>query len=273
MTLPTIPDNFYKFCLYIGLIILGYIFINSFEYQNAYNSKVDYSNSYIDSLKINKLYQERKKELMIDISENLSKRYAIENPIKTTDSTASFSYVLKGTKEEFVVSDSINKIWNKYSDGEFQIELLNKKIEMTQKNLEIEEGFFKRRQYLYLAMFVLGITLAFFGFIGMGNLQKLQDKLIELEIKSKNIKYNFCQSCGKNFNSMRENSKDHNGEINFAFCTDCFDNGVFTENIKNREEFELKMEEELSRCKNKKERNILAKRFKSLERWNIDEYK
>ncbi|GAA6766482.1 hypothetical protein AAFH68_24240 [Flavobacterium sp. CGRL1] len=273
MTLPTIPDNYYKLFLYSGLVIIAYCFVNSFESQKSYNIKVDSSNSYIDTLKIKRIYQEKEKKILIEISDDLSRRYNITNPIKATDSTASFNYIIKGTKEEIIVSDSIKKLWNKYINGNFEIDLLDTKIDMIKKNLSNDKDFFENQQYFYFGLAIFGALLGFVGIHGMEKLQKFQETLIQLDISSKDIKYKFCQSCGKNFNSLRLNGKNKDGEVNYAFCSDCFNKGKFTESIKNKEEFDSIVDEELKKCTNKKEKEALEKRFKLLERWNSDDYK
>ena len=72
MISPTIPDNTYKFLLYIGIIIIGFSFFQDIEATQKYNDLVNISNSYIDSTNLKIMYREHDKEVLLDLADNLS---------------------------------------------------------------------------------------------------------------------------------------------------------------------------------------------------------
>lgn len=272
MTLPTIPDNTYKLLLYIGIIIIGFSFYKTFEKGENLFKEIDTSNSNIDSLRIIEIRQEKKKEKLLNISSELSKIYKIENPIKVTDSATYFNLTLKGDENEVYVTDSLRKIWDDYMDSKFELDLLDKKIEIRNDNVDTEKEQFLMICTLYTVLVIFGFILCGIGYLGMLKHQLMQEKLIELDISSKEIKYKFCQSCGKNFSSIRKHGKEENGEQNKAFCIECYDLGNFTNPNLTKEEFDLQSKNIISNCKNTLKRKILKVRFNSLERWRDSEY-
>lgn len=272
MILPSIPDSTYKVLLYLGLIFIGYSFIQSVDAIKTYNEHVNLSNSVIDSLKVKELYQKREKDKLVEMANDLSKRYNIPNPITDKDTVTVFNITYRGPKEEVMVSDRLQTIWTSFKNGNFEIDLLNEKIKMTKDNLKKEEDDYDQVNYFYAALAFLGLLLSLGGYAGMERYQKMQEKLLYLEISQKDTKYKYCQSCGRTFSSVVLHGHNANGEINTAFCTECFDNGKFTEPNLTLEEFKDRIRAIVASKKTNKERQDMQKRFDDLERWKTDLY-
>jgi hypothetical protein len=272
MTLPSIPDNTYKFLLYIGIVLVGYSFLQSMASIENYNAEVKSSNSYIDSLTIRELFQKRQKENLMEMADDLSLKYNVKNPITDQDSITIFSETITGPKNDVFVTDTLRKIWARFKDGNFQISLINEKIKMTKEDLKIADDENTQENYFYLALAIFGMLCLFGGFAGMEKNQSLQEKLIEIEISHKEPKYKFCQSCGANFSAIRINGTNFDSEINLAFCKDCFENGQFKEPNLSLEEFKKRTQAIIERCNSKSKRKAMQKRFENLERWKVDDY-
>lgn len=271
MILPSIPDNTYKFLLYVGLIIIGFSAYQSLELTNNYNKQAQSFNDNIDSLKINEIFQKRGQEHLINVSKNLSKRYGVENPITQNDSTTIFNRTLKGNPEEIFVSDTLDKLWSNYLGKGFEVELLSKKIDMSQANLNSHDKYYYTMVFSYLGLLLLGGLLSMAGYAGMERHQKLQERLLALDINQKDIKFKFCQSCGKKFSSVRLNGKNENSVKNEAFCIDCYDLGKFKEPNLTISELKKIVLKEIE-FKSKKEKEAILKNLEKLDRWTTDYY-
>lgn len=272
MSLPPIPDNSYKFLLYAGIIMLGYGILKSIDARKEYNILVNNSNSYIDSLTIREMHQKTEKNKLLATAAELSLRHNIKNPIIDNDSVTYFNMTLTGPNVQVLITDSLRNLWNSLKNQNFEIELLNQKIKMTKAHLKGSEKELKEIDLFYMVISFLGLLFVSIGYSGLDKVQNLQEKLLNLEISSKETKYKHCQSCGRRFSSMRLIGHDEKGEINPAFCIECFDKGKFKEPDLTADEFKARAENIILSAKSKKKRNQLRAHFDSLERWKQDGY-
>jgi hypothetical protein len=270
--LPSIPDNSYKFLLYLGLLLFGYAFIQGIESNKIYNYQTSLLQNTIDSMTIKNFFQTNERKKLMEKANNLSLIYGVQNPIIDNDSFIVFNQTIVGDINSKMVSDSLQLIWDYYKSEEFQIDLLNEKIRMNERNLKSELNQYEEVNYFYFTLAFLGIIITYLGYNGMEKLQKLNEKLIEVEIDSKVRKYRHCQSCGKNYSAVRVNGKDKNGNYNPAFCIDCYDDGEFKEPVLTLKEFKLRTETILKQQKGYLLKRRLKIKFEKLERWLTNEY-
>ena len=85
MTLPSIPDNNYKFLLFAGIFCLGYAYIEDLDNNKTHFSKVDNFNNSIDSLNIELLKINHEKDKLKRTANFLVKRYKLKNPVSDND--------------------------------------------------------------------------------------------------------------------------------------------------------------------------------------------
>jgi hypothetical protein len=262
-----IPDKLYKLFALIGILLIGYSFYHTEIVEQNYFSEIDRNRALKDSLFLNKMRLDHLSEKIVDISHNLSKKYQVENPIKKSDSSITFNRVLSGPSERINVSDSINKLWMEYKSQNFKNTLLEQKIEFSDKYLDEEENLKKTSIELYQSIYELGSILLLAGivlwFIDNGT------PFPSTKTKQHERVYQFCQSCGKRFNSMLKYGTNKDKSLNYGFCHKCYKKGKFTSPNLTKEEF-LKQQKALIKEKSWITRKILMLRFINLERWDND---
>jgi hypothetical protein len=272
MTIPSIPDSSYKFLLYAGLVLMGYGFIQDENLRNDFNSSVEKLNSIKDSLTMMTVFQEKKQNDLKKVAEDLAKRKDVKNPISNNDSLVYFTQTLRGPKNELYVSDSLSKLWNEIKELQFQYSVLQKRIELNNSRLDEKDRDFKKDNWNLMGMIASGFLLAVIGFIGLQKVQNYNEQLLSLEIQNKQPKNQYCQSCGKYFNSMLHYGHNEGGDINPSFCIECFDKGKFMEPSLSVEEFKQRIKNIIGGVESKSQRKLLIKHFNSLERWQPDKY-
>lgn len=272
MTLPSIPDNVYKLTLLIGIFLMGYSTLEDRQNSDMYFSKVNGFNASIDSLDIEIMKIEHQKKKLVEASKFLSKRNGIENPILNRDSLLVFTQTITGAKNEVLVSDSLSILWDDYKESQFKIDMFNKQLKTRKEALKNAKEEFRSNGDFNSWLGWAGAFFFLFGSIGMFLIQDIQDELLKRQLREKPKYYKYCQSCGKKFSSMRHTSKNIDGTINTAFCTACFDNGIFIEPDLTQEEFKRRSILEVRKRKTWIGKKLLLSRLKKLERWDADDY-
>lgn len=272
MMFPAIPDNLSKFFIFAGIVLIGYAFFEGLNERKEYNAKINQSNARLDSIEIKKIIHDKKKEILLETASELSQKYNLKNPILVNDSVIYFNITLTGDENEIRISDSLRLLWREYKNGQFEIELLNQMAKMTKSNLDHDAAKDNELQTFYALSAGFGLILLVTGIAGMQKIQSLQEKQMIIDVELKGGKYSYCQSCGKNFSSVRQPGRNEKLEPNPAFCIECFDNGKFKEPSLTREEFKRHWLNVISSYKSGKDKKKLLNRFESLERWKEDEY-
>ncbi|MDO6602794.1 zinc ribbon domain-containing protein [Arenibacter palladensis] len=261
----SIPDRLYKFLALIGLFLIGYSFYYMDFAEQKYFSEIDKHREIRDSVLLAQMQIDNEKDDLIRISDFLSTKYSVENPLLISDSTLVFSRVLNGPKNNLIVSDSIETLWKSYKKHKFQLNLLTKKLTFSQKYLDEEENLKKNYFSNYIEIRDIGFTLLFLGVL----MWVMDIPSINREkniIKQKEKLYSFCQSCGLEFNSMLKYGTNKNKSDNYAFCKDCFRKGKFTNPNLTKEEF-ITNSLNIKKNKNWLSKKILKSRLSRLERW------
>lgn len=272
MTLPSIPDNLYKFLVLGGIFCLAYSYIESIKSNDFYFGKVNSFNSAIDSIDLEMFKNRYEIKQLKNKADFISNRYHIKNPIVEKDSLLLFNQALSGDKAEMLVTDSLLILWNHLKENQFKIELLTKHIAIQQNNLHEAKAEYLADEELNNFIMIFGSVLLFFGLIGMMWLQIIQDELLKRQLQDKPKVFKYCQSCGKKFSSMIVHGTKSDGSVHTAFCSVCYSEGRFKEPELSKKDFTHRGDIEIAKMKSFLRKKILLKRFKRLERWRDNDY-
>lgn len=263
----TIPDSLPKLLVLIGIIAMAFGIYVDKELDEEYYNKFDRFDKIQDAVTLESYLVKLEKKDLLERARQLSKCINTENPIKDNDSIISFLKVFSGDKRKVLITDSLEKYWNRYITKQKKLDILIKKKEIQLKNLNSEEKLRDSRKEYYNSFFNLGLLFFIMGIFSW-YLERLN---ISNEIKQNKQKYNYCQSCGYKFSSIRPYGTEKNNKENFAFCIECYNKGKMNEPELTKEEFINRKKEEIKH-KNWFTRKILMARFNKLERWNKNKY-
>lgn len=262
-----VPDSFHKFLIVSGLGLLIFFFI---KVDNSDTKLIEFANRkniLIDSTKIFELKVSAAKESLIDYSNEISQKFEVKNPLVfEKDSSLTFKKTYKGSAIQEKSTDLINERWQKFRNINQTLSLLNTKTSLFDETSKIEYDLLQKQNKGYQTLAILGAILLAIGLVIW--------IIIELEFffKTKNESqkiYSRCQSCYKKFSPIRKYSSNGDSSINYAFCTECHHNGVFTSKYTSIEDVFLEIEN--SEVSNKRKSNI-KKNIKYLFRWKNQEY-
>lgn len=266
-----IPDKFYKLFVLIGILLVGYSYYQMDREERIYFEKIDGYNKVQDSLAIAVFIRNYKLNEIKRKADRISETYCVDNPLVEMDSILKFSKKLNGTKEELLVSDSIDVLWENFQVHKFKIELLKKREEIESKQLEdakkLKSSYFK----IYKVLQESGFYLLFIGmFLWVIDQPWINAKSKESKKQFEKI-YSFCQSCGMKFSPIRAYGTEKNKDSNYSFCKNCFKDGKFTNKELTHEEV-ITSARETTKHKNWFYRKLLGNRLSKLERWKQNEY-
>lgn len=260
-----IPDKIPKLFVLLGILMMGFSYFNHDQIEKNYFNKIDqYSNSN-DSTQIGFIILKNEEEKIKKSSENLSLQYDVVNPISKKDSSIVFTRIIRGKENEMLVSDSINTLWTNYSNKKFRQEILIKKDELLGEKLKEEKSLRETYDDQNDQLRMIGYIFFIMGFIGW--LFDEPDSEKKIIIKQNDKLYEFCQSCGKIFSSMRKYGTEVDNSPNYAFCIECYEQGKFTNPLLTKEEF-LASRMEVHKKRNWLVKKIIKNRIGNLERWN-----
>lgn len=276
MNLPSIPDNLYKLFVLLGALLIGYFYFYKFEplqknkdaqykhYKQNYDSLISKSASIEDLINTsNKAFDITNKSI-----DSLLKTY----PKQDTLTEVEYNIYISTKKN---VDKLMLKLKEYSEDSHNKINILvsiSNQVTALNKNYTEEQSIYKDESDIYMIFIIIGIVILLFGFLGLSAHQKIQDELLKRQLTERDVFYDYCQSCGKKFNSITKHSKNSDGTKNYAFCYSCYSNGQFVEP-------DLTLEELIKRIKKQEllKNSILFRwqiigRLKSLDRWNKDPY-
>lgn len=258
-----IPDKLYKFLILIGVLLIAFSIYKKENSEEFYFSKIYEYRGIQDSLVISQIKIDDQRDRLIEISQSLAKTYEVENPIENNDSLIFFNRMLSGPTANLKVSDSIQKLWLNYKSLKFQMRLLDKKLEFEDKYLEEEKNL--KNDYIdtYFKVLGIGFLLLFTGtFIWMNDSETNTKNYTKQYEKV----YSYCQSCAKNFTSMRSYGTNKDKSLNYAFCIECFKKGKFREPELTKIEAKRRLYHTVQN-RNWIVKLIVESRFARLERW------
>jgi len=272
MNIPNIPDNFHKFLVLIGGLIIVFCYYTDNVNVKSYNNKVELYNDSSDSITI-LLLKENLQLLEIESKAKLlaEKEGSESQFLMNNDSIFIFTRIVKKNGIPTKITDSLETLIKIYDKNKSEARINNERLKLIGKKLtRISKNLNNERKSIKVLIIVGGIFLTI-GFYSWNNQQKIKDGLLKWELITKGEIYSHCQSCGKNFSAIRLYGKNIDGDANYAFCSECYINGHFKYE-KNDEYFVEIKNKALSSTKNKLKRNSIKRRFDNLIRWKKNDF-
>ena len=272
MNIPNIPDNLHKAIFVIGLALIGFAYY-----------KYDLNMIFLENeaKKVNKLSEDVyfQKSKVQNIQNNFQILCWVESNKLNVDNfcdndkkgNLQFYRIIKGNKNQLRVSDSLNKVWLKIGKERESCEMLSDKLEFATNDLKYFSDLNKEANIFNIILGFFGCLLSFIGLGRWWKIQSIQDKIIESQLPQ-SPKFRYCQSCGRNFSFRITYGRNSDNSLSELFCSDCYQNGDFTNYI-NEDSFKALKVGKIQNSKNKRDREKVKDRFDNLIRWNIDDYK
>lgn len=268
---PNLPDNFYKFLVTVGVLLLVYAYYEDIELTKKMHSEIDkYENKVQEAnerLKRNKFRLEQ----IIEKANFLAVKNGVPEVITTKDSIVIFNQTLKGPENLKATSDSVAKMWDEYKIEEFEANIINDQLEYLTQRLEELDIIFESDQITNKLISILAALLITIGIFNWQRQQNINDKLQNHQLNQIPKEYEYCQSCGRNFSPIRGKGKNKDGTFNNTFCSECFDDGEFKESF-TLHDFKVLKNEALKNATSRKKQSKIKHRLNNLARWNNNEY-
>jgi hypothetical protein len=160
------------------------------------------------------------------------------------------------------------------------IPIYNSFIDSATNNYNIQNAVFSKRMENYSLDFdtaTMGLIISIFilsvGITLWIKKERFDNELIYRQNLDKPTFSQFCQSCGKTFNSLIVPSLEQDGTKNYHYCNKCYSNGTFIEPTLSLTEMKSRTKAEMESTKQSK-KNIekVLKRIEKLDRWKKDLY-
>lgn len=203
MNFPSLnTDSFYKFITILGLFVFAF---SSVTIANRFRDNRDIQLSfYADSLLI-----------MTEIRELELDKELLEYKIKSNSEMTKDSL--------FFIELQIKRFENK-------IKFKQGSIEKRQVDKEDSQYYLEFVLRVFIILFFLSYLAMVWGFYAWYNKQqKLKDKEQLREYIDLGWISLICQSCGKRLSKDSLRPKEKNGNYNYLYCCDCYENGGFIE--------------------------------------------
>jgi len=269
-----LPDNTNKIYLVLSVVAV-YLVITSIQSEKQ---KLD--NDFIELTKEG----DKQQKSLVDASNNLiklskysefiSNRYKINNPVSFSDSTATINLSKDTSKNYIAAVDLILPIYFEYNSA-----LINKSVDKIRFSWAKDRHSINIKYFheITTSLYIMGGMFVFVFLSSLYSLRK-QERKIELYEEHKRFleKYNLrekghlkdcCQSCGRLFDSIVSVSKNYDSTYNYAFCSECFNQGKFVRNFEDVSNIILN-----NATISDDEKGVYIERLKHLDRWNTDKY-
>jgi hypothetical protein len=273
MNIPNLPDSLHKSLFIIGLICVAFAYYEYDQNDLKIENELHSVNGMLDDIYFQKI---KVKGLETDFQMTCwEEAHKLGLEVKDfcendKDGELDFYRFLSVTDKELRVSDSLNKLWQVIETERESRENLIDKHEFAVSNFRDNEERLLDRNDFNSGLGIFGVILAFIGIARWWRVQTIQDEIIRLKLPKKR-KFEYCQSCSRNFSFRVLFGTKADGSESDLFCSDCYYKGVFTEYV-DAESIKEKKEHLLTKCKTKFERKRIEGRFKNLRRWTINDY-
>jgi hypothetical protein len=266
--IPQLPDNLYRILLTIGLFLIGYSF---YQYQNVNLTfkAIQKSNSNIDGI-IDSVRFENKLQIILSnrAITSLLERHKFDSPV-SIDDTAFIQRTYSPLYDKNV-KDSILVIYIEYLQKSKTHAMLLSHYKNEKQAIANELEEYETTKWAYYLMALFGSLSFILGYYGIYNEQSVKDTILVNQQRNLHIPHIRCQSCGKVFSSMVKFGQEQDNCASKSFCNGCYKNGKFTEPDITFSEIESRALGTIERTK--KERRLLSKLLRNLDRWRIDIY-
>jgi Putative zinc ribbon domain len=311
MTIPSFPDNLYKLVILLGvsIIVIGEIRLENTktEYETKFNAYI--TTEFSDEHNVHYEYPLKDKEYELKrqmaLNEKESKRLSDLKKAQETElnkisnekilvvddksskyaqkTLANIKTLTKNYDDNVTALIDSNKQWINYSTELIgireQIAVLEiKKTNINAINLFRKEDKIKAtEEYQQATRFSVlslwsGFIIIVIGIIPLIKNQSIQDELVSRQLGEKEKYFEFCQSCGKRFDSILKLGLEKDGKDNKSFCIECYDEGTFKDPDLTYEKLKQKTLAGFSGIGNLGTRWVLKYRLKRLDRWRKNRY-
>ncbi len=210
--LPT--DSFYKFITVLSLICIIYVS------NSASKRFIEYRNELI-------LFHQDSLQTFFQIDTLTSNKEILETKMKC-------NYPVN-KKDSILMAYKISHL-------ETKIQFLQNQIPLRQVAIQDNKYYLTITMRISFFLIIIGILALFWGFINWYYKQQItrDQEILKEHIKLGYIS-NYCHSCAAQIKKDAERPKEKTGEINFKYCTDCYQDGKFTEPNLTFEEMKTKV--------------------------------
>lgn len=270
MNLGNLPDSINRLILIICAVIIYFSIkgiLKNHEIEEL--SYKEYLNSF-DSVKVAEINVDFYRDKMLNQSKEVSKKYGVPEFITSKDSVLNFTQTFNVNKNEDIARDILTPVWNLYLNKRNDLDMLN--VNLNRRRKEYDRIKESTESVVTFLSVLIGCSLAVFAISAYEVEIERKSKLTNENylIRDKGKISNWCQSCGRLFNSIIVAGTNKDNSLNYSFCNDCFVNGEFVKNSEEGLEHAIKMADQIKMSKiNKK---IVMKRIKNLDRWKKDNY-
>jgi hypothetical protein len=267
MNLPIIPNSYNKVIIAIGLLLFY------FSVSDLSNSTlvVMHSTDPIDSMQ-NELFKSYAENMFLFNKVRQARHTLYKDSLLRNKDTSEvidvtgMIYSINPTS----LNDSLLAWTNQLNQSLLYYKILNDRYVNTLSIFNKNKPLYRMRpnidfSFVYISVFLIcaGLTLLVLDEAAKRRL-KIRKLLTTLS------PYRNCQSCGRQFNSVVVNGKNSDDTLNKGFCSDCYSNGVFTDENLTKE---IALSQAINETKpDNKTKRRLAKRFAMLERWSENHY-
>lgn len=271
MTFPTLPDNYVKYQFLVMFIFFGfgyYIFSQTKEIRDSSSQDLQAAQ---DTFSLRQLEVSHRKNVLVKTSALLSERYSFVNPIKEKDSILVFELpVFLNSTYSSKIIDSIATLWNNCKEMDFDLVILDSKVKIANRKLTEAKAHFSRSRWGFIILSVLGLIVLSRALAIIIKQQRMQDKLLSIELSNNSLPKENCQSCGRIYSYRLKKGSDVNGDENLDFCRDCFTEGQFTEPELTLKELQKRLKVDHAGPNRRQQAARLKNYLSKLSRWSGD---
>ena len=272
MNIPSLPtDNLYKFIALSGLLI--FIVVHYYCLTQAY--ELDKQKTILSGeiskieLETNSI-KEKQRHLKYAIEE-LYLMAGIKDPITVTDTLIIYSRYLSGPKEFISKSKEVEQKVEQFNQT--QQDYLSKKFDLdTKRSIQkFNENTYSQLFEVYPFVSVISFAISLVGFIlWYKKIQRFQDIILQKEYHEQVSKIHICQSCGIKLDDVPQyGGTELDGNLSSKYCTQCYQNGQFTEPNLTINEMQEKVKKQLKKLKVPFiKRTIHISQLSELQRWS-----
>lgn len=272
MNFPNLPDSINKIILALSVVVI-YFSINGIigNYISLDTHYKDYLNA-IDSNERAEVELEFVKGRMLEQSLNVSNKYNVDNYIVDHDSLIRFTQKYNSGKNVDIARDILVPIWNSYMAKSNEVKLHGITVERRLKEYE-RKGEEVENNLVGLTIAIIAAVLAFIVSASQLDEERRQKaKGDSYLVREKGKISEWCQSCGRRFNSIIVAGTNSDQSVNYSFCNDCFTDGNFTEDNEIAYNKAISLVKAADIPMSKINRKVLLKRINNLDRWKKDNY-
>lgn len=222
-----IPESTGKISLAISILGFYLLYINyEKRSQQTEHFLIEYTQLGDSIMNITESVSYEKNRLF-DRSKYLSSRYNVDSLIIAKDTSYVLNLEQKPSKDYLAAIQEILPDYNNYMARVHTYQSLVKRFQLLSATNRIRSEFSDKRTWVEFSM--IGVNLLLF-LISLSMLRKIEKRQETRDLyleKEKGEIRNYCESCGRKFDTYINYGRNSDGSVNFAFCRECLISGEF----------------------------------------------